>query len=102
MVSLKYDFKEFWSKHWLYTSTFADISADLPSMTIGDSKLLLLMIKLLGVVKWIIRESKNPGNKYPKTKDMVNNLIIHKDACLYLNSMYYKQHPQSTRLYENI
>ncbi len=42
------------------------------------------MIKRLGVVKWIIRESKNPVNKFPKTKDMVKN-----DACLYLNSMYY-------------
>ncbi len=88
MVSLKYDFEELQSNHWLYTSTFADISADIPLMTIGDSKLQLLMIKLLGVVKWIIRESKNLENKYPKTKDIVNNLITHKDACLYLNSMY--------------
>ncbi len=47
------------------------------------------MIKLLGVVKLIIRESKNPDNKYPKTKDMVNNLITPKYACLYLHSMYY-------------
>ncbi len=36
-------------------------------MTIGDSKLQLLMKNLLGVVKWIIRETKNPDNKYPKT-----------------------------------
>ncbi len=51
MVSLKYDFEEFRSKHWLYTSTFADISADIPAMYIGDCKFQLLMIKLLGVVK---------------------------------------------------
>ncbi len=67
-VSLKYDFKEFWSKHWLYTSTFADISADIPSMSIGDSKFQLLMINLLGVVKSIIQERKNTDNKYHKTK----------------------------------
>ncbi len=89
MLPLKYDFEEFRSKHWLYTSTFADISADIPAMSFGDSKLQLLMIKLLGVVKWIIRESKNPDNKFPKTEDMVNNLITPRDACLYLNSMYY-------------
>ncbi len=90
MVLLKYDFEEFQSKHWLYTSTFANISADIPVLPNVDSKLQLLMIKLLGVVIWIIRESKDPDNKFPKTKDMVNDLITPKDACLYLNSMYYK------------
>ncbi len=46
MVSLKYDFEEFWSKLWLYTSTFADISADIPVLSNVDLKLKLLMIKL--------------------------------------------------------
>ncbi len=59
LVSLKYDFEEFRSKYWLYTSTFANISAHIPVISDVDSKLKLLMIKLLGVVKWIIRESKN-------------------------------------------
>ncbi len=59
MVSLKYDFEEFRSKHWLYTSTFADISADIPVISNVDSKLHQLMIRLMGVVKWIQRESKN-------------------------------------------
>ncbi len=89
MVSLKYVFKKVWYKHWLYTSTFADISADMPSLTMGDSKLQLLMIKLLEVVIWIIQVSKSPENKYPKTKDMVIDLITRKDACLYFNCMYY-------------
>ncbi len=29
MVSLKYDFEEFRSKHWLYTDTFTDISNEI-------------------------------------------------------------------------
>ncbi len=93
MFSLKYDFEEFWFKHWLYTSIFADISADITAISKGDSKLQLLMIKLLRVVKWIIRESNNPDKKFTKTKDMVNNLISPKDACLHL---------KSTRLCENL
>ncbi len=47
------------------------------------------MWKLLVVVKRIIRESKNQENKFPQTKIMVNDLIRTKDACLYLNTMYY-------------
>ncbi len=47
------------------------------------------MSKLLGVVKWIIRESKNRENRFPQTKNMVDHLITPKDACLYLNAMYY-------------
>ncbi len=30
MISLKYDFEEFRSKHWLYSDTFADVSIELP------------------------------------------------------------------------
>ncbi len=70
MVSLKYDFEEFRSKHWLYTSTFADISVDIPVISHIDSKLKLLMIKLLGVVKCILRKSKDSKSKYPNTKLM--------------------------------
>ncbi len=47
------------------------------------------MSKMLGIVKWIIRESTNPENKYPTTKTMVNDLITPKDACLYLDTMHY-------------
>ncbi len=46
------------------------------------------MSRLLCVVKWIIRESKNRENKFPQTKTMVNDLITPKDAYLYLNTMY--------------
>ncbi len=59
MDSLKYDFEEFWSKHWLYTDTFAVISVDIPVISNLTPRLHFLMSKLLGVVKWIIRESKN-------------------------------------------
>ncbi len=69
-------------------STFADISVDIPVISHVDSKLKLLMIKLL-VVKWILRESKDFKSKYPNTKTMVNQLITPKAVCLYLNSMYY-------------
>ncbi len=89
MVSLKYDFEEFWSKHWLYTDTFADISAEIPVIPKLSSKLQFFLSKMLGTVKWIIRESKNPKNKLPTTKTMVNDLIIPKDTCLYLDTMYY-------------
>ncbi len=47
------------------------------------------MIKLLGVVKWIIRESKESKSKFPTIRVMVNDLIMPKDACLYLDSIYY-------------
>ncbi len=41
-------------------------------------------------MKWIIRESKNPYTDFPLTKSKVNDLITPKDACLYLDTMYYK------------
>ncbi len=44
---------------------------------------------MLGILKWIIRQSKNPEDKYPTTKTMVNDLIIPKYACLYLDTMYH-------------
>ncbi len=44
---------------------------------------------MLGIVKWTIRENKNPENKYPTIKTMFDNLITPKDACLYLDTMYY-------------
>ncbi len=47
------------------------------------------MSKMLGIVKWIIRESKNPQNDFPITKSIVDDLIPAKDACLYLDTMYY-------------
>ncbi len=47
------------------------------------------MSKMLGIVKWIRRESKNPENKYPTTKTMVDDLITPNDACLYVDTMYY-------------
>ncbi len=87
MVSLKYAFEEFRSKHWLYTSIFADISVDIPVISHIDSKFKL--IKLMGVVKWIQRESRNSRSKYPATRIMVNKLITSKAACLYLDSKYY-------------
>ncbi len=89
MVSLKYDFEEFQSKHWLYRSTFADISVDVLVISHIDSKLKLFIIKLLEVVKWILQESKDYKSKHPNTKLMANDLITPKAACLYLNSMYY-------------
>ncbi len=89
MVSLTYDFEEFQSKHWLYTDTFAGISNEIPIIPKLYPKLQFFMSKMLGIVKWIIRESKNPENKYPTTKTMVDDLITPKDACLYLNTMYY-------------
>ncbi len=55
MVSLKYDFEEFRSKHRLYRNTFANISADIPVISNVDSKLNHLMISLMEVQ----RESKN-------------------------------------------
>ncbi len=69
MVSLKYDFEEFRSKHWLYTDTFADISNEIPVMPKLYPKLQFVMFKMLGIVKWIIRESKNPENNVSYYKD---------------------------------
>ncbi len=89
MVSLKYDFEEFRFKHWLYTSTFADISADIAVISKVDSKLHQLMIRLMGVVKWIQWESKNSRTKYTATKRMIQELITFKAASMYLDSMYY-------------
>ncbi len=89
MVSLKYDFEEFRSKHWLYTSTFADISADIPVILNVDSKLHQLMIRLMGVVKWIQQESKNSRTKYPATKTMIKQLIISKAVGMFLDSIYH-------------
>ncbi len=89
MVSLKYDFEEFWSKHWLYTDTFADISNEIPVIPKLQLKLQFYMSKMLVRVKWIIRESKTPYIDFPLTKSIVNDLITPKDACLYLDIMYY-------------
>ncbi len=80
MVLLKYDFKEFRSKHWLYTDTFADVSIELPIISNLPPRLHFFMAKLLGIVKWIIRESKNQENKFQQTKTLANNLITPKDA----------------------
>ncbi len=89
MVSLKYDFEEFRSKHWLYTDTFADISNEIPVIPKLQPELQFFMSKMLVRVKWIIRESKNPYTEFPLTTSIVNDLITPKDACFYLNIMYY-------------
>ncbi len=88
MVSFKYDYEEFPSKHWLYTGTFADISVEIPIISNLPPKLHFFMSKLLGVVKWIIRESKNRENMFPQTKTLVKDLITFKDVCLYISTMY--------------
>ncbi len=54
MVSLKYDFEEFWSKHWLYTDTFADISNEIPVIPKLQLELQFYMSKILVRVIWII------------------------------------------------
>ncbi len=89
MVSLKYDFEEFSSKHWLHTDTFADVSVDIRVISGLDSKLNTLMIKLMRVVKWILNESQNTKSNYPNAKLMANDLLTPSSACLYLNNMYY-------------
>ncbi len=89
MVSLKYDFVEFQSKHWLYTDIFADISNEIPVIPKLHPQLQFYMSKMLVRVKWIIRESKNPYTEIPLTKSIVNDLITLQDACLYHYSMYY-------------
>ncbi len=65
MVSLKYDFEEFRSKHWLYTDTSADISNETPVISNVDPELNFYMSKLLIRVWWIIKESKNPYTDFP-------------------------------------
>ncbi len=40
-------------------------------------------------VRWIIKQSKNPYTDFPQTKSLVNYLIKPRDACLYLDTMYY-------------
>ncbi len=47
MVSLKYDFEEFWSKHWLYTDTSANISNETPVISNVDPELNFYMSILL-------------------------------------------------------
>ncbi len=89
MVSLKYDFEEFRAKHWLYTATSATITNKLPVVLSPPDRLHQYMIKLLDMDKWIMQESVNPKNKYPMTKTVVHTLISAKDACLYVNNMYY-------------
>ncbi len=93
MVSLKYDFEEFWFKHWLFTDTFADISNEIPVIPKLYPKLQFFMSKIVGIVKWIIREiireSQNPQNYFPITRSIVDDLITLKDTCLYLDTMYY-------------
>ncbi len=89
MVSLKYDFEEFRSKHWLYTDTSAEISNETPVISNVDHELNIYMSKLLIRVWWIIKESKNPYTDFPQTKSLVNYLIKPRDVCLYLDTMYY-------------
>ncbi len=43
----KYDFEEFWSKHWLYTDTFAIISNEIPVIPKLYLKLQFFMSKML-------------------------------------------------------
>ncbi len=88
MVSLKYDFEEFRSNHWLYTDTFADISNEIPVIPKLQPELQFYISKMLVRVKWITRESKNPYTEFPLTKSIVNELITPKDDCLYLDTMY--------------
>ncbi len=47
------------------------------------------MTKLLIRVPWIIKESKDPYTDFPQTKSLVNSLIKPRNACLYLDTMYY-------------
>ncbi len=89
MVSLKYDFEEFQFKHWLYTDTSADISNETPVISNVDPELKFYMSKMLIRVRWIIKESKNPYTDFPQTKSLVNYHIKPREACLYLDTMYY-------------
>ncbi len=65
IVSLKYDFEEFRPNHWLYKDMFADISVDILLISGLDSKLNILMIKLMRIVKLILNESKNTKSNIP-------------------------------------
>ncbi len=89
IVSVKYDFEEFRSKHWLYSDTLADISNEILLIPKLQPELQFYMSKMLVRAKWIIRESKNLYAKFPLTKSIVNDLITPKDACLYLDTIYY-------------
>ncbi len=89
MVSLKYDFEEFRAKHWLYMATSVINTNKLPVVPAPRDRLHQHMIKLLDKAKWIMQESINPKNTYPVTKTVVHTLISAKDACLYINNMYY-------------
>ncbi len=75
MVSLKYDFEEFQSKHWLDTYTSADISNETNAISNVDPELNFYMSNLLIIVRWIIKESKKPYTNFPQTKSLVNYLI---------------------------
>ncbi len=89
MVSLKYDCEEFRAKHWLYTATSVISTNKLPVVPAPPDRLHQHMIMLLDMAKWIMQESINPKNTYPMTKTVVHTLISAKDACLYINNMYY-------------
>ncbi len=73
----------------MYTDTSADISNETPVISNVDPELNFYMTKLLIRVCWIIKESKNPYTDFPQTKSLVNYLIKPRDACLYLDTMYY-------------
>ncbi len=60
-----------------------------PVISNVDPELNFYMSKLLIRVRWIIKESKNPYTDFPQTKSLVNYLIKPRDACLYLDTMYY-------------
>lgn len=47
------------------------------------------MVKLMGLVRWIQKESKNSRTQYPATRTMVKELITSHASCLYLDNMYY-------------
>ncbi len=62
------------------------------------------MFQLLGVVKCIKKESKNSENRNSTAKAIVDDLITHKDTCLYLDSMYYNNSlniPACVRTFKN-
>ncbi len=89
MVSLKYDFEDFRSKHLLYTDTSANISNETPVISDVDPELNFYMAKLLIRVQWIMKESKDPYTDFPQTRSLVNYLIKPRDTCIYLDTMYY-------------
>ncbi len=89
MVSLKYDFEDFRSKHWLYTDVFVKVPNNLRIIPPQPEMLQLVMLKLFDIAKWILRESKNTENDYPTAKIIANEFISPTDTCLYIDSMYY-------------